>query len=79
MILEPSFILQYFLGMSYLETMNIPVVYKQWYIERIKKELDKSSEAGSTQSKSIEANTPDMRQLQGRQRAQVPAKLRRFT
>jgi hypothetical protein len=79
-ILEPSFLLMYYGGFSYSEIYNLPVSYKRWFIERISKEINKSSEnGGDTQSKAIHQNAPDIRALQGKARQQVPAKLRRFT
>lgn len=70
----------YYMGFSYKEVYDLPIEYKRWFIERVSKELKKGSEEGkSTQSKALEANTPDMRALQGYQRTEVPARLRRFT
>jgi hypothetical protein len=79
MILEPAWICYYYLGMNWTESYNLPVIYKRFMIERTVQELNKSSDQGATTSKSIQANSPDVRSLQGRQRSQVPAKLRRFT
>lgn len=77
-ILEPQFLLSYYLGVSLVESYNMPVAYKKWFIDRISEELSSSSEKAS-QSKALHANTPELRALQGRQRAVVPARLRRFT
>ena len=57
----------------------MPVSYKRWFIERINKELTRSSESGNTQSKALHQNSPDVRAMQGRVREQVPSRLRRFT
>lgn len=78
-ILEPAFLLMYYGGFSYNEIYNLPIIYKRWFIERISKELNKTSESGETQSKALHQNTPDVRALQGRARQNVPSKLRRFT
>ena len=78
-ILEPAFLLMYYMGFTYSEVHNLPVAYKKWFIERVSKELSKSSEEGATQSRAAHANTPELRQLQGRTRDQVPSRLRRFT
>lgn len=79
LILEPSFLLMYYGGFTWRETLNIPVAYKRWFIERINKELTKSSESGQTQSRALHQNTPDVRSLMGRARENVPSRLRRFT
>lgn len=67
------------MGVTLIESYNMPVAYRQFYLERINKEIESSSKRGETQSRAAHANTPDIRQLQGRARDQVPAKLRRFT
>lgn len=69
----------YYGGFSFKEVLHLPVPYKRWFIERISKELNKTSEDGQTQSKATHANTPDVRAMQGRVRPQVPSRLRRFT
>jgi hypothetical protein len=69
----------YYMGFTYAEAFNLPVAYKKWFIERVGKELSKTSEEGNTQSKALHANTPDVRATQGRQRTHVPSRLRRFT
>jgi hypothetical protein len=62
------------MGMSYIECRNIPIRYRTWFIDRIVKEIKNT---GS--SKSANDNSADARALMGKDRAQVPAKLRRFT
>jgi hypothetical protein len=70
----------YYGGFSYAEAYNLPVSYKRWFIARIVKELNKTSEdGGETQSRAAHHNTPEMREMQGRQRSQVPSRLRRFS
>jgi hypothetical protein len=69
----------YYGGFLWHETLHLPIPYKRWFVERIVQELRKTSDDGSTQSKGLHANTPDVRSAQGRARAQVPARLRRFT
>lgn len=69
----------YYGGMTLTETMNIPVAYKRWFIERISKELSRSSENGQTQSRAAHQNTPETRALMGKARDQTPSRLRRFT
>jgi len=78
-VLEPVFLLMYYMGFTYVESYNIPVEYKRWFIKRVEKELSQGKEDGTNQSKALQHNTPDARALTGKARAQVPSKLRRFT
>lgn len=57
----------------------MPVFYKRWFIERISRELNRTGESGQTQSRAAHQNSPEVRQLMGRDRDQVPSRLRRFT
>lgn len=65
----------------YHETYNLPVAYKRWFIERVVKELNKGKgpDGDGSASRALHTNTPELRNLQGRARAQVPSRLRRFT
>ncbi len=67
------------MGFSYQEAYMLPVAYKRWFIDRVVKELNRSSEQGETQSRALHQNTPDVRAMQGRVRPQTPSRLRRFT
>ena len=58
---------------------NIPITYRVWFINRIGQEIQKSNDNGDGGSRAAHHNTADMRSLQGRDRANVPSKLRRFT
>ena len=69
----------YYGGFLYSEIYNLPVAYKKWFVERLVREINKSGEQGNSQSRAAHANTPDVRSMQGRARAQVPSRLRRFT
>jgi hypothetical protein len=77
--MEPAFLLMYYGGFSWRETVHMPVYYKRWFIERINRELTKSSEAGQTQSRALHQNDAETRSLMGRTRPQAPSRLRRFT
>lgn len=79
LILEPMFLLMYYGGFTGSEAYSLPVPYKRWFIERISKELNRTSEDGNTQSRALHQNAPDVRAMQNRTRAQVPSRLRRFT
>lgn len=72
----------YYGGFTWHETLHLPVPYKRWFVERIVKEINKSNggdpEAGG-QSRALHQNSPEVRQMQGRFRSQVPTRLRRFT
>lgn len=78
--MEPSFLLMYYGGFLWKETIHMPVVYKRWFIDRIVKELNKGGENGqATQSRALHQNSPDVREMQGRFRSQTPSRMRRFT
>jgi hypothetical protein len=79
MILEPSFLLMYYGGFLWSETMSLPVAYKRWFIERIGRELKGTSDDSQAQSRALHQNSPEVRALQGRARAESPSRLRRFT
>ena len=79
LILEPAFLLMYYGGFTWRETQHMPVFYKKWFIERISRELSRTSEGGQTQSRAAHQNSPEVRELMGKSRAQVPSRLRRFT
>jgi hypothetical protein len=65
----------YYMGFSYYECMTIPIYKRRWFIERLNTEINKSQ----GQNKGATANEASAREMQGRMRGQVPAKLRRFT
>lgn len=79
MILEPAFLLMYYGGFLWKETLHMPVSYKRWFIDRISRELKRSSDDGGTQSRALHQNSPDVRALQGKARETTPSRLRRFT
>lgn len=68
----------YYGGFLWKETLHLPVVYKRWFVERIVKELNKGSENNTNQTKALHQNTPEVRQMQNKARAQTPSRLRRF-
>lgn len=76
MLLEPTFLLMHHLGFTYADAMQLPVSYKRWFIERIVKERNDSAANGQTSSRTMQANDPDVRAMQGKQRHSVPARLR---
>lgn len=65
----------YYMGFSYGECYDLPIYKRRWFIQRLNEEIKKANGA----SKAATSNDAGTRSLQGRQRAQVPAKLRRFT
>ena len=67
------------MGMSYWECYNIPVSFRIWFIRRINEEITRTNKNGDGQSRAAHLNSPEVREMQGRERAQVPSKLRRFT
>ena len=72
----------YYQGFSYKEAYNIPVWQRIWFLKRINKEIKRANDASGGNGAATRAahhNTPDARELMGRHRNMVPAKLRRFT
>ncbi len=79
LILEPAFLLMYYGGFLYQETYNMPVVHKRWFIERLVKELNRGKEGENPPTRALHQNNPELREMQGMNRAQAPSRLRRFT
>ena len=82
LVLEPCFILMYYMGFTFKEYMNIPVVYKRWFIERVTREINGTSqdgEPGNGNSKARHHNPPDVEALMGKHHPNAPNRLRRFT
>lgn len=69
----------YYMGFTYVEAYNIPIWQRYWFLERLNKEIKRANDAQSGASRAAHSNSADARALMGRQRAQVPSKLRRFT
>lgn len=69
--LEHSFILQYYMGMSYTETRDLPIRYRLWFINRIVKEMNKGNVSKNTQE-----NQAAQRSVS---RNEMPSNIRRFT
>jgi hypothetical protein len=72
----------YYLGFTYQETYNIPLWQRRWFIERLNQEIKNYNEKNNGENPPTRAahqNTPQMREMMGRHRSMVPAKLRRFT
>ena len=79
-MLEPFFLLGYYFGMSWADYYKFPIAYRRWLIKRINDEIAKAAEAQNGQtSKGFHNNTPDVREMTGKQRSLVPAKLQRFS
>ena len=53
--LEPIFYLVYYLGMTYAEAYNMPIWRRNWFIERVVKEIKKTndSKTGSTSERAL--------------------------
>lgn len=81
MILEPFFLLAYYLGLSSWEEYNrMRVSDKIFFVKRTNEEIKRAAAAQNGQtSKGAHDNTPDIRALTGKQRPMVPAKHRKFT
>ncbi len=73
--LEETFLLMYYMGFTYQECYDLAIYKRRWFINRLNEEIKKAQGA----SRGAASNDSGTRTLQGRQRSQVPAKLRRFT
>lgn len=69
----------YYMGFTYVECYNIPVWQRIWFLERLNKEIKRANSKDGGASRAAHTNQADARAMQGRARAQVPSKLRRFT
>jgi hypothetical protein len=72
----------YYMGFTYIESYNLPIWKRLWFLDRINKEIKRANEANKGQgapSRAAHDNTPDARSWMQRSRDMVPAKLRRFT
>ena len=72
----------YYMGFSYWEAYSLPIWQRGWFLDRINKEIKQTNENNKGEGATTHAahhNDPSVRAMQGRHRAQVPAKLRRFT
>lgn len=79
LVLEPAFLLMYYGGFLWHETIHLPVAYKRWFIDRLVRELNKGEGEGTSSSRALHQNSPDVRAMQNKARAQTPSRLRRFT
>ena len=70
--LEPIFYLIYYLGMTYTEAYYLPIWKRNWYIERVSKEIKKSN--GSSKG-----NDTSTRALSEKMRPNGPQRTKRFT
>ncbi|OUU74589.1 MAG: hypothetical protein CBC29_07365 [Methylococcaceae bacterium TMED69] len=68
----------YYMGFSFVECYNIPIWQRRWFITRLNEEIKKSRD-GDGATRAAHQNDAGTREMMGRQRSQVPAKLRRFT
>ncbi len=72
----------YYMGFTYSEAYSIPIWQREWFLDRLNREIERTNEANNNQGATTRAahhNSADLRSMQGRHRQQVPARLRRFT
>ena len=73
----------YYGGFSYTETYNLPIAYKNWWINRIKKEMQGTetdpTKPGNGNSRAAHHNSPEANAMAGRARQEMPSRMRRFT
>lgn len=68
----------YYMGFTYTEAVRLPIWQRQWFLERIQKEMNPDKKDDSM-SRAAHDNDPASRAMNGLARDHVPAKLRRFT
>ena len=67
------------MGFTYSEAYRLPIWQRQWFVERLKKELKgPDNKEEYVHNKAAHNNDPQTRALMGL-RPDAPAKLRRFT
>lgn len=70
----------YYMGFTYSEAYRLPLWQRTWFVERLKKEFEKSSESDApTPTRAAHLNDPTSRMLMGASRSDAPARVRRFT
>ena len=65
--LEESFILQMHLHMNYETTKNLPVRYRRWFLERLKKHFDTMNNMYNSKGSSNDANSSNIKNLEAYQ------------
>lgn len=73
LLLEQEFLLVYHTGMSRTEVRDLPIRYRHWYLERLKKQLDAQS------GEKKESSEPLSEMQKSAIKAQLPQQLRRFS
>jgi len=79
LFLEQIFALMYYSGFTYTEAYFLPVWQRQWFIERVNKELKDANDKDGNRSRALHHNTASAREYQNMARSQVPARMRRFS
>jgi len=69
----------YYMGFTYRESYNMPIKYRMWFIKRTGEEISKAADKNQPPHNAAHGQDPDTRMMQGQQRGQVPARLRRMT
>lgn len=81
-LLERQFLLSYYLGVTFRDYWDMPVSDIKWHLERLQRELTPKEAQGHDDPQSTNRampRSPDDRAMAGMDRAQVPARLARFT
>tara|TARA_Y100000592_G_C5343892_1_gene255569 strand:+ start:516 stop:710 length:195 start_codon:yes stop_codon:yes gene_type:complete len=63
----------YYLGFTYVDAYNLPVYQRKWFINRLTKEIKDSNTSKAQMA------DQDYNMMQGKNRTQIPSRLRRFT
>ena len=68
----------YYMGFTYRESYNMPIKYRMWFIKRTGEEINKAADKNQPPHHAAHTNDPELNALMGKNRAQAPARLRRF-
>lgn len=49
-IWEPEFLLKYYSNLSIQEVRNMPISKREWWVDRVQRELNKDNSGGGTQN-----------------------------
>ena len=66
------------MGFTYHEAYRLPLWQRNWFVERLKKELKRGSEDNPQPSRADTAD-PESRAMMGMHNPHAPSRLRRFT
>ena len=63
----------YYMGFTYRGAYVLPIYQRKWFINRLAKEIKETNQSKASQS------DPSYNALSGKNRSQIPSRLRRFS